>query len=322
VNRVTSAHRRIVRTGLATGAALAVAATGLVAGPAGAHPGHDKGPHADDCAGRVPVGKISIQMFSYFGWTNEVGIEPVLAELSEIGYRNIEPFAFGPTGWGGLSGEELRDLTRSYGIKVPTSHGGTNEATFDASLAYADAVGQKYVGSGGFALGGIRAGMTYDEVVAVAESLDRLGERSVRNGTGKVFGHNHQQEFLTTVVDPATGETKTAWEVIAEHTDPRWVTFQLDVFWAADAGVDVVDLLERYGRRIELLHIKDGFLNGPGAEGPNRGTPTDVGEGELDWEPILDAAKGYVKLYIVERDGAPADAEFARDSFRFLTCSD
>ena len=73
-----------------------------------------------------------------------------------------------------------------------------------------------------------------------------LGERSVKNGTGKIFGHNHQWEFDTLVTNPETGETTTAWEVIVENTDPRWVTFQLDVFWAADAGADVV-LVERYG---------------------------------------------------------------------------
>ncbi|WP_418606317.1 hypothetical protein [Georgenia sp. SUBG003] len=68
----------------------------------------------------------------------------------------------------------------------------------------------------------------------IAESLNRLGEASVKNGTGKVFGHNHQQEFTTQF--EVDGETKTAWEIIVENTDPRYVTFQLDTFWAADAG--------------------------------------------------------------------------------------
>ena len=146
--------------------------------------------------------------------------------------------------------------------------------------------------------------------------MDALGEQSVKNGTGKLFGHNHQWEFTTLVTNPETGETTTAWEVLVENTDPRWVTFQLDVFWAADAGADVVALIEEYGDRIELLHIKDGDLNGDA-----RGIPSDVGEGELDWDAILEAAQGSVKYYVVERDGAPADAEFARDSFEFLTCT-
>jgi sugar phosphate isomerase/epimerase len=311
---VISTFTRRARTALVGGAAAAIAATGLlVSAPATAAPSSDKANAAAQCSGRsVPASKISIQLFSYNSWARQVGTEAVLAELAEIGYKNVEPF--GGT-YEGRTAEEFRALLKEYGLKAPTSHGSTNEATFDDTMAFAKTVGQRYMGSGGFALSGIRAGMTYDQVVDVAESMNRLGERSVKNGTGKLFGHNHQQEFTTTVVDPATGETKTAWEVIAENTDPRYVTFQLDILWAEDAGVDTAALIEEYGDRIELLHIKDGLLNGSA-----RAIPTDVGEGEINWGPILEAAQGKVKLYSVERDGAPADAEFARDSFEFLTC--
>jgi sugar phosphate isomerase/epimerase len=310
---ITRSARRLTRAGLVAGAALAVGATGLLAGPASAAPSSDNANAAADCAGRsIPASKISIQLFSYNSWARSVGTEAVLAELAEIGYKNVEPF--GGT-YEGRTAEEFSALLAEYGLKAPTSHGSTNEATFATTLEFAKTVGQKYVGSGGFALSGIRAGMTYEQVIAVAESMNRLGEQSVKNGTGKIFGHNHQQEFTTTVVDPATGETKTAWEVIAENTDPRYVTFQLDILWAEDAGVDTAALIEEYGDRIELLHIKDGLLNGSA-----RAIPTDVGEGEIDWAPILEAAQGKVKLYSVERDGAPATAEFARDSFEFLTC--
>ncbi|WP_347039640.1 sugar phosphate isomerase/epimerase [Glutamicibacter halophytocola] len=111
------------------------------------------------------------------------------------------------------------------------------------------------------------------------------------------------------------GELTSAWELLAEFTDPRYVTFELDVLWAADAGVDVVQLLSDYGERVELLHVKDGFLNGD-----ERAVPTDLGEGELEWTPILDAAQKQVEYFIVERDLAPSTAEFARDSFEFLSC--
>jgi sugar phosphate isomerase/epimerase len=305
-----------IRRTVAASAAAAVAAGGLLlAVPAAAAPSSDNASSAAECAGRgVPASKISIQLFSYAGWQRQIGTEAVLAELAEIGYKNVEPF--GAT-YEGRTAQEFRALLQEYGLKAPTSHGSTNEATFASTLDYAKEIGQKYVGSGGFAAPGIArdGSSTYADVIAVAETMNRLGEQSVKSGTGKLFGHNHQWEFTTVVTDPATGEQKTAWEVIAENTDPRWVTFQLDVFWAADAGVDVVDLLERYGDRIELLHIKDGDLNGD-----LRGIPGDVGEGDIDWAPILQAAQGKVKYYVVERDGAPADREFAEDSFNFLTC--
>lgn len=291
-------------------AALSLAATGLLAtGTATAAPSPNAS-SASECAGRsVPASKISIQMFSYSGWARQIGTEAVLAELAEIGYKNVEPF--GGT-YEGRTAEEFSALLKEYGLKAPSSHGSTNEASFDATLDFAKTIGQKYVGSGGFASPGIR---TYEDTLATAETMNRLGERSVKNGTGKLFGHNHQSEFTTTYVDPQTGETKSAWQILVENTDPRYVTFQLDILWAEDAGIDTVDLIERYGKRIELLHIKDGLLNGSA-----RAIPTDVGEGEIEWGPILEAAQGKVKYYVVERDGAPATAEFARDSFEFLTC--
>ncbi|WP_028279730.1 sugar phosphate isomerase/epimerase [Arthrobacter sp. H5] len=295
---------------LAAAASLAIAATAVLTGPAAAAPVSDNANSAADCAGKsVPASKISIQMFSYAGWTRQVGTEAVLAELSEIGYQNVEPF--GGT-YEGRTAAEFADLLGEYGLKAPASHGSTNEAQFDATIAYTKTVGQKYMGSGGSASPGIS---TLEDTLATAEALNRLGEKSKKSGTGKIFAYNHQGEFTTQYADPQTGEIKSAWEILVENTDPRYVTFQLDVLWAADAGVDVVSLIEEHGDRIELLHIKDGFLNGNA-----RAIPTDVGEGEIDWAPILDAAQGSVNYYVVERDGAPATREFAEDSFNFLTC--
>jgi sugar phosphate isomerase/epimerase len=314
--RPTSPLRRTRRAATAGLAALGLAVTGMVAATAPATAAPDGNANAAaECAGRsVPASKISIQLFSYAGWGSQIGADALLAELAEIGYRNVEPFG---GSYEGRDAEEWRALLREHGLKQPSSHGNVNAATFDTTLEFAKTVGQKYVGSGGWPAPGIArdGSSTYADAITTAEAMNELGERSVTNGTGKLFGHNHQWEFDTLVTNPETGETTTAWEVLVANTDPRWVTFQLDVFWAADAGADVVALLEEYGDRIELLHIKDGDLNGDA-----RGIPGDVGEGDIEWGPILEAAQGHVKYYVVERDGAPADAEFARDSFEFLTC--
>ncbi|MGP9785460.1 hypothetical protein ACT3UD_03990 [Glutamicibacter sp. 287] len=58
-----------------------------------------------------------------------------------------------------------------------------------------------------------------------------------------------------------------AWELLAEYTDSRHVSFELDVLWTTDAGVDVVQMLQE------------------------RAIPTDMGGGQIYWSPILDAAR-------------------------------
>ncbi|WP_402463447.1 sugar phosphate isomerase/epimerase family protein [Isoptericola aurantiacus] len=277
--------------------------------------GHGKGHHHGKCKdGRtVPEKKIGIQLYSYLGWQNEIGIDGVIDELEEVGLRNVEPFGT-PGGFGSYedySPAQFRTELHDHGMKAPSSHGSTDEATFDVTLQYAKDLGQKFVGSGGFAAPGISGG--YENVVATAETMNRLGERSVKNGTGKFFGHNHAGEFQTMYADPDTGEMKSAWHILEEHTDPRYVAFEVDVYWATAAGVDVVELLEEYGDRIDLLHIKDGVAP------YGRGDITDVGEGDIDWAPILRAAHGKIDYYILERDGAPNSAEFAQDSFEYLS---
>ena len=315
----TRSHRGAIRR-LAGAASLAIAATALLTGPAAAAPASSNANPAADCAGKsIPASKISFQLYSYAGWQGEIGTEAVLAELAEIGYKNVEPFG---GSYEGRSAEEFRALLKEYKLKAPSAHGSTAEATFDQTLAYAKTIGQKYTGSGGWAAPGINrdGSSTYADVLATAEAMNHLGQLSVEAGTGKHFGHNHWWEFTTLVTNPETGEQTTAYEVLLANTDPRYVAFQLDVYWASDAGVDVVDLLERHGDRIELLHIKDGALPADTLGFESFPLLTDVGEGDIDWAPILDAAQGHVKYYVIERDGAPATAEFAEDSFNFLTC--
>jgi sugar phosphate isomerase/epimerase len=280
-------------------------------------------PEQANCAqGRtLPVSKISVQLWTfsrYIGGTSYVGapadapttgsttaerLEYVFAFLSDLGIRNIEPYSFH-----GLTAEEFDALADEYGLKVRSRHMSTNVATWDANLADAKLLGQRWVGSGGFASPGISS---YENVLATAETLNALGQASVENGTGKIFGHNHTAEFATKYVDvQGDGTLKSAWQILVENTDRRYVTFQLDVLWATDGGADPVALLRRFGNRIFALHVKDGI----NVADPANATPVPMGQGEMVFKPILRAAEGHVKYYIYEQDppfGDPAFDPFA-----------
>ncbi len=256
----------------------------------------------------VPAEQVSIGMFSLIPWVNEVGLEAVLERLSEIGFENIEPFG---SNFAGYTAEEFRALADRYGLSVKSSHYNVNEDTFDETLEYVKTLGQEYVGSGGFPQPGIG---TYENTLATAEAMNRLGQRTVEAGLTKFFGHNHDGEFRTTYEHE--GETLSAWEILVRETNPEYVTFQLDVAWAAHAGVDVPALIEEYGDRIELLHVKDAVnLNAGG-----RPTFTNLGEGDVPLQEILAAAQeADVKLYVLEYDRAPEGEDFATTGFEYLT---
>ena len=232
---------------------LALAATlamllGMVGPPGAGAQGPDRPEQASCSSGRtVPVDKISIQLWTFnryigSGVDGEAGapgpeatrverLEYVFAFLSEVGYRNVEPYDLY-----GLTAAQFAALADEYSLKVPSRHMSTSEANWAANLADAKVLGQHFVGSGGFAAPGIGS---YENVLATAATLNRLGERSVKNGTGPIFGHNHTAEFETKYVDTqGDGTLKSAWQILVENTDPRFVDFQLDVGWATWAGED------------------------------------------------------------------------------------
>jgi sugar phosphate isomerase/epimerase len=305
------------------------AAMALLVGMAGAPGARAQAPNKSDranCAtGRtVPANKISIQFWTFNRYiergellagapadapgasaTRTERLEYVMAYLSELGFRNIEPYSFH-----GLTAEQFDALADEYGLRVQSRHMSTSEANWPANLADAKLLGQRWTGSGGFAAPGIGS---YENVLATAETLNRLGRLSVQNGTGPIFGHNHAGEFTTKYMDD--GVLKSAWQILVENTDPRWVTFQLDVGWATVAGEDPVALIEQFGDRIELLHVKDVV---------NVGLPTqdfvDIGEGVVDWAGVFEAAQGNVKLYVIEQDPPVEPFSFAADSFQYVDC--
>src|SRR5690606_19994566 len=182
---------------------------------------------------------------------------------------------------------------------------------FDQTLEYVGTLGQEYVGSGGWPGPGIG---TYENTLATAEAMNRLGERAVEAGFEKFFGHNHDSEFRTTYEHD--GETLSAWEILVRETNPEYVTFQLDVAWAAHAGVDVPALIAEYGDRIELIHVKDAT----GLNAGGRPTFTNLGEGDVPLQEILTAAQeAGVVYYVMEWDLAPDGDDFVTTGFEYLT---
>ena len=271
-----------------------------------------------DCKGRgVPTSKISIQLWTfaeYIGFgTDAATIErtrEVFERLSDMGYRNVEPFTLS-----GLSAEEYRALLDEYGLKASARHVGIgtpeDPADFDQIIADNKTLGIKYFGSGSTPIFP-PIYTTEAEWVAYAQYLDELGEQARKAGQ-TLFVHNHDIEFEETFGG------QTVFDIIAANTDPRNVVFQLDLYWAENAGVDPIDVIERYGNRVQLFHVKD-----MGA-GPAPGPIEIVGEGVIDFPSIFAAAGGSTRYYVVEHDPRFGDPTFdpfeaAEKGFDYLDC--
>ncbi len=114
-------------------------------------------------------------------------------------------------------------------------------------------------------------------------------------------------------------------DIFKERLDPKLVGLELDVFWAAVAGVDPVELLKSWKGRVPMLHLQDKAKgNGPAAaqfsESIGQGAFTEAGTGVLNFPAILKAAPAAgVKYYFIERGEISGDPlESLRRSFEYL----
>ena len=264
------------------------AATTAVAG--GSH--HHKGQG-------VPDSKISVQLWTfaeYIGFDTDAATiartEEVLGSLREMGYRNVEPFTLS-----GLSAEDYRQLLRKYHLRASARHVGVGSpeepVDFGQILDDNEDLGLRFFGSGA-----TPDYATEAEWIAYAEYLNELGRQARKRGQ-RLMVHNHNWEFQRVFGD------RTAFDILMEHTDKKNVVFQLDLYWATNGGGlgNPIEVLERYGKRIKLFHVKDM------AAGAFPGRIEIVGEGIIDFPEIFDAAKR-IKYYVVEHDPRFGDPSF------------
>lgn len=101
--------------------------------------------------------------------------------------------------------------------------------------------------------------------------------------------HNHSFEFA-----PCDG--RTGMDVFLEAADPELVKCELDVYWVKHGGLEPIAYLNKLGRRVTLLHLKDMEA------GPEQRF-AQIGAGILDFPAIMAAGKKLgVRWGIVEQD--------------------
>ena len=140
----------------------------------------------------------------------------------------------------------------------------------------------------------------------------------------QLYLHNHAHEFKS------DGDT-TLFDILAAHTDPKHLKFELDLVWVMRAGVDPIAVMERVGDRCDMIHQKDYSkqLSGPlnlfesmranGDEGLGLmdvyrkyivpSDFVDLGTGAFDFAHVYGKIKelGHVKYALVENEGKSAD---------------
>jgi sugar phosphate isomerase/epimerase len=236
----------------------------------------------------------------------EQDLPHVLDQIARIGYTEVETY-------GGLytnSADALRHMIEGAGLTAPSAHFGYDE--FDTRFNYA-----KELGVGWMVCSVIAPSLwnSAEGFATAAKQFNTWGQRARDMGMRFAF-HNHDYEFRP----QANG--KTGYDILVEQTDPHVVFFEIDVYWAAQAGLDPIALMRGIGHRLKMLHLKDRLPGFPPSFAMNADSAhfTEVGHGTLDWRGILDEGRTLgVEHYFVEQDQTsipPIDS--LRRSYEYL----
>ncbi len=143
--------------------------------------------------------------------------------------------------------------------------------------------------------------------------FSKIGKNLKENYGLEFCYHNHGFEF-------APYEGGTFFDYIANHTDPKFVNFEMDILWTFFPGIDPAKLLEKYPNRFKLMHVKDlkkgvvGNLSG----GTSSENDVALGTGQLNLPAIMKAAKrAKIQHYYIE-DESSLHAQQVPESIKYL----
>lgn len=232
----------------------------------------------------------------------EKDINGTLKAVAEMGYNWIEAADYSNGLFYKLKPVDFNNKLKSFGLKILSSHnGGLNTSNIDKVIADCAETGMKYVVLP--SLPG-RWGKSLDGYKEAADFFNIAGEKCGKSGMKFGF-HNHTSEFQ--MIDG-----QIPYDILLTNTDPKLVTFELDLCWITAGGQSAVDYINKYPKRFELWHMKD--------MSPEK-KDTTMGEGTIDFKPVYALAKkSGLKYWFVEQDDCKTHTplESAKISREFL----
>lgn len=226
---------------------------------------------------------IGAQLFTLRDFTKtSADIAQTMKKLRKIGYEAVQISALGP-----IDPAELKRIVDGEGIYICASHIPYERMRDEPERVIEEhrLWGCKYP-----AIGGMPDNYrTEDGYYRFARDASGVARRLAESGLYFSY-HNHSFEL-----EKFGG--RTGLDILRTESDHDVFNFEIDTYWIQHGGGDPADWILRCKGRIPLLHLKD--------MGVKDGQPTmmEVGEGNLNWSAILEAAReAGVEWYLVEQD--------------------
>ena len=239
--------------------------------------------------------KVAVTLYTLRDFTKTPPeIADTLRRVKAIGYDNIQLSAMGP-----IEPRELRRMADGEGLNICATHVDYNRLLHDLSAVVDE---HRLWDCSQVAIGSVptayRNGEGYRQFAVETRQLTRDLAKE-----GLTFSyHNHNWEL-------ERHDGRTGLDIMVEECDSA-VCFEIDTYWIQAGGGDPAAWIRKVNTRIPLLHLKDMGVS------DRKPIMTEIGEGNLNWPAILDAAReAGVEWYIGEQDWC------ARDPFESIAIS-
>lgn len=257
--------------------------------------------------------RLGLQLYTV---RNELAADrdATLKKIAEVGYKQVELMQT-------VGAQELVKAAKDHGLAVTSAFFDwktvvapqtANAPKIEDVIQAAREIGLNYLVFGYIGKGHRESADDYRRIAAAANAV---GEKIHQAGMQLCY-HNHAFEF-----QPLENEGM-GFEIFMNGFDPKFVKFEVDVFWTAVGGWKPVEILKRLDGSVSQLHLKD-VKPGTGTifdEGKLSETAyQEVGDGSIDFSELIEVATRIgVEQCHVEQDHSPAPLESIAQSYSYL----
>ncbi len=221
-----------------------------------------------------------------------IDVAKTLDTIQMMGFTEIE-------GSGGhVPPANFKKMCNDRGISIPATGGDYNLLlkSPDSLAEVAKVLGAKYLMCAWIPH---KTALTIDDAKKAVTDFNTIGKVLKQHGITFCY-HAHGYEFQPY-------EDGTLLDYIIKNTDPKYVSFEMDIMWIYFGGGDPVALMQKYGDRWKLMHLKD-LRKGTKKDltgGTSQDNDVPLGTGEIDIPNILKEAKKIgIKHYFIEDESA------------------
>jgi len=202
---------------------------------------------------KLNKGRIGVQLYSV---KDELPNDFVgtLKKLSAIGYSEVEPYGFDGDKFFGHTMKELSGIVKDMGMIITGSHCNVGILPEDTNAKEWDywkkcAASLKSGGAKWAIQAWIPEAKTMDDLKRTVAYFNHAGE--ICKAGGMKFGfHNHYDEFHKI-------EGEIILDYLIKNTDPKLVSFQMDMGHVVNGGGDCLRYLRDFPGRFHLWHASD-----------------------------------------------------------------